>query len=361
MKTIYMPESGQTTDEIMITKWYKLEGEFVKTGDVLFSVETDKAIFEVESYCEGYLHSILYSEGDFVSSGAEVAYINQTGSEHKNDKVLSSPLAKKIAADAGLTLEEIFSGNKKVIKKNDVTEFINKNQESIASDDNKAIPNQINKAVTQQQQYNNISGVPQFTISIEADMTQCIKILNALNSYLNDNAKITFNDIIGKCVAYSIGKHPDINVSYDGDRIIMLDDVNIGFVVESEHGIVIPVISQLNKKKLSEIAIENSINKKSAQSSGLSADKLFQRAITIFNLGMYKINTFNAVVNPSDSCILAIGEITEKPVSINGEIISRNYVNITASFNRRLINEIQGAKFLSGLKAILETPETLFI
>jgi len=387
-----MPAGGQTTDESVITRWHKAKGDFVRRGDILFEIETDKAALEVESYCDGYLLAVLHMEGESVSAGTEVAYIGESGEvakdaesikEIKDDdelspiadpdkapasvpskqgmRKLSSPLAKKTALEAGIALEEIAVKNGRVVKKKDVLDYLSDSRKPEVSEGFELIPSSPMRRTIAGRMCTSSSTAPHYTVSIEVDMTDCILLRNKLNTHLDGRIKISFNDIIAICVAKSIGKYPMINASYEGDQIRIYQDVNIGFAIEVEDGLVVAVVKQANKKKLSEIARENAENVRCARNDKLTADQQTGGTITISNLGMYGVEWFTAIINPPEGCVLAIARIAEKAVSIDGEIVSRMQMSITASFDHRLIDGALGARFLSELKILLETPEILFM
>jgi len=398
MNIIRIPAGGQTTDEVVIAKWHKSEGDFVRRGDVLLEIETDKAILDVESYCEGYILAILHMEGDSVSAGAEVAYIGAAGEEiperitvqtttgdvdndninsherplfnitavdgapapsQQDGRVLSSPRAKKAALNAGIDLSEISVNTGSVIKENDVIGYLSKKTKPEVSDNFDLIPASAMRRTIARRLCSSVSTAPHYTVSIDIDMAACIAFRKMFNARLSGGAKVSFNDIIAKCAAKAIEKYPIINASYTDDKIKVYHDVNVGFAVEVEDGLVVPVVKQVNIKSLSVIAHENSGNIKCARDNTLTAEKQTGGTITISNLGMYGVGWFTAIINPPEGCVLAIGEIAEKAVSIEGEIVSRMMMSITASFDHRLIDGALGARFLAELKTLLETPAVL--
>jgi len=391
-----MPAGAQTSDEALIIKWHKTKGDFVRIGDILFDIETDKAVLEVESYCEGYLLTILHNEGDIVSAGASVAYIGLAGEEvqdateiqeishdnedkyapipdnisdmplisvtnKSNQRVLSSPLAKKTAREAGIAPEDITAVDGITVKKKDVVEYLSKCRKPDVSGGFDVIPVSPMRKTIARRMYESFSTAPHYTVSINADMTECILLRDKLNYSIDSGIKISFNDILAKCVVKSIEKYPIINASFKNDQIKVYHDVNIGFAVEVDDGLVVPVVKQVNKKTILEIATENAENIKFARNAKLAAERQNGATITISNLGMYGVEWFTAIINPPESCILAVGAIIEKAVSIDGVIVSRKRMSITASFDHRLIDGAIGARFLAELKSLLETPALLFI
>lgn len=400
MNKIMMPPGGQTTDESLIIKWHKKVGEKVSRGDVLFDIETDKAALEVESYCEGYLRAAMYEEGDKASTGDVIAYIGgldeplpfetpininksleaniedeyqpiMKSVKSQSSKVFSSPLAKKMAKDSRIQLSDIPSPTTGIIKKKDVLEYLNKIDITKVAETQKSnkcveeefyyVPTSTMRKVIAKRMCESVNRVPHYAVSMDIDMTACIKLRETLNSYLAGDVKISFNDILAKCVAKAITKFPLINSTYADDQIKIYKNVNIGLAVSVNEGLVVPVVKNVNNKSISEIASENTENIKKSKDGKLTSQEISGGTITISNLGMFGVEHFTAIINQPESCILAVGSIKEKAVSINREIVSRDIMNITASFDHRVIDGAVGADFLREVKKILEKPELLLI
>lgn len=413
MNKIIMPPGGQTTDESLIVKWHKKVGDKIERGDVLFEIETDKATLEVESYCEGYLRAALYGEDEKVSTGEVVAYIGgldeplpeqqPTESEAKSEsessspaavdeeedeyqpimpgqqsakaapaaqapaaasapaartasgRVAASPLAKKLARDNGLDLANISVDG--VIKKQDVLDYL---AGGAAAADVTYLPTSTMRKVIARRMDESVKTAPHYTVSMAIDMTACIALRKKLNEYLAGTVKISFNDILAKCVAKAIEKYPLINATYGEEQITVYRNVDVGLAVGIDNGLVVPVVRKVNEKTLSQIAAENSANVQKAKDGKLAGSDM-GGTITISNLGMFGVDHFTAIINQPESCILAVGAIEEKAVSINHEIVSRDMMNITASFDHRLIDGAVGAQFLKEVKTLLEQPELLLV
>lgn len=193
-------------------------------------------------------------------------------------------------------------------------------------------------------------------------MTQCISLRRKLNDFLKDDEiKVSFNDILMKCASKAIEKYPFINARYGEEKITIYKNVHFGLAVSVEGGLVVPVVRQTNKKTILEIARENMNNIHKARNNQLQPADLTGGTITLSNLGMFGIDCFTAIINQPESCILAVGQIAEKPVSRNGQITSRQMMTITASFDHRLIDGAVGASFLKEMKLLLENPELLLV
>lgn len=399
MESIQMPAGGQTTNESLITVWHKQIGDKIVRGDLLFDMETDKATLSVESYCEGWLRAIVHVAGEKVSAGEAVAYIGamdealpgETATEalkatneddeyqsimrgtiaqktiHKAEPAqpanperitpLASPLARKTARDHGLSLRDIAPSQGGIIKQQDVLAHLSGAVKAAPEEDGTLIPVSAMRGTIARRMLESVSTAPQYTVTVEIDMTECVK----LRAQLMDTAKIAYHDILAKCVARAVASFPMINASFEGAHIRMHKNIHFGFAVGVENGLVVPVIRDVQTKTLSEIAAENRENIRLARAGALPIARMTGGTLTISNLGMYGVAQFTAILNQPESCILAMGEVAEKAVSIGGVIVSRQQMTLTASFDHRVIDGAVGAAFLKEVKALMENPYLLLI
>ncbi|MEX2234413.1 MAG: dihydrolipoamide acetyltransferase family protein [Cyclobacteriaceae bacterium] len=393
-----MPSGGQTTDELVILQWEKKVGDLVKRGDILFEIETDKANLTVESYAEGTLLEIRYGDGAHVKVGETVAYIGaptdkvpsedeyeaateekpsiqealsaETNSVERNPtllkettRIFASPLAKMQARVENINLGDVASFiSKNLIKKDDVSKYLThlRNGGSPETGDSYFIDvTSMRKAIARKMK-ESVLVSPHYIISVDIDMTGIVKLRQKLNDGISGaHVKISYSDFIMKAVAKAIAWHPLINSTFQEDRIKVHKNVNFGFAMAVESGIVAPVIKNVNNRSLSEIAraVADSIEK--VRTGKINESDVSGGTITLSNLGMYGMKEFTAIINQPESCILALGAIIEKPVSINRKVEVRDIMNITASFDHRVIDGAVGAAFLQEVKKTLEDPHTL--
>lgn len=400
LQKILMPSGGQTTDELTLLKWNKHVGDFVKRGDILFEVETDKAVLTVESYAEGILLDALFTEGALVKTGEIVAYIGnegdlpanyKTGKKSEDGKthgvqqvttgvaqmhlvdepggkngssIMASPLARNLARIENVSLEDVRrTTGDRPIKKADVNEFINKRRAhadaaSPGADHYTIELTPIRRAIARRMS-ESVSVAPHYVVSIDVDMTASILLRAKINSRNNYPAKVTFNDIMMKVIAKAVERVPLVNGRFEEATIKVFRDVNIGLAVATDRGIIVPVVHKANNKSLSEIAVINASNISKVKSGSLAEADLQAGTITISNLGMFGVTSFSAIINQPESCILAVGGIMKKAVVVGDELGIRSMMNITASFDHRLIDGAAGATFLQKVKELLEEPELL--
>lgn len=411
MNKIIMPSGGQTTDESEIVKWHKKVGDPVKRGDVLFEIETDKATLEVESYCEGYLRAAYYQEGDKVAAGEIVAYVGgeqealpqeegakaeqpqetapQAVEEEEEEyqpimgkrpqaaasassqqktapepaqaqgKPLASPRAKQAARERGVDLQKVVPGPLGVIKYQNVLDYLE--QKSADESDYEDVPLSSMRRTIARRMRESMDLAPHYTVSMDVDMGACIALRKKINDYLGGEVKVSFNDLLAKCVAKAVEAYPLINSSYLDDCIRMHRHVHVGLAVGVENGLLVPVVRSVDQLSLAQIARQNTENIQKAKAGKLAPSDMSGGTITISNLGMFDVDHFTAVINQPESCILAVGRIAERAVSVNHTIVSREMMNITASFDHRGIDGAVGAQFLRQVKRLLEQPELLLV
>jgi pyruvate dehydrogenase E2 component (dihydrolipoamide acetyltransferase) len=393
---IIMPSGGQTTDEMLILRWNKNPGDTVNKGDVLFEIETDKATLSVESFTDGTLLAIKFQEGEMVKTGEVVAYIgdpgeiiaeddpslkqtipdksqdntpeitdqNSVSTSLKEDlkKVIASPLAKSKAKIGNVKIEDIAKYySKDLIKKDDIDNYIKDRQTGTHQGDFYFLETTTMRRTIARRMKESVSISPHYTVSIDLDMSGVITLRQKMNESLTDkDIKITYNDILMKIIASAIELFPLINSSYQEEKIKVFKDVNIGLAVSFEDGLIAPVVKQVNKKTVSEIAVVNAGNIAKAKDNKLLESDIKGGTITLSNLGMYGVNNFTALINQPESCILAVGAIIEKPVVKDHQLVIKEMMNITGSFDHRVVDGAQGAAFLKKINELVENPQLLF-
>ncbi|HEX7057157.1 MAG TPA: dihydrolipoamide acetyltransferase family protein [Bacilli bacterium] len=204
---------------------------------------------------------------------------------------------------------------------------------------------------------------PHVTLHSEVDMNEAVKLRTKLLPLVEQatGLRLSYMELIVKAVALALRKHPDINVSLDGDYIRFHQDVHIGMAVAREEGLIVPVIRNADKKRLTELVETCKSLAKLARENKLAADQITGGTFTISNLGMYAVDAFTPIINQPESAILGVGRITEKAVGVNGAIELRPMMALSLSFDHRVIDGAPAAAFLTSLKKILENPYELLL
>ena len=289
-----------------------------------------------------------------------------------DERIKASPLAKKLADEKGIDLSNISgSGDGGRIIRKDIEEYKgipSKTAEvqkeiklpQIHSEESfEEIPvTQMRKTISKRLAESKFSA-PHFYLTMEIDMDNCIEGRKKINE--SSEVKISFNDIILKACAVALRKHPMVNSSYLTDKIRINHHVHIGVAVAVDEGLLVPVIRFADNKSLSHISAEVKSLAKRAKDKQLQPSDWEGNTFTISNLGMFGISEFTAIINPNDSCILAVGGIKSTPVVKNGEIVPGNIMKLTLSCDHRLVDGATGAAFLQTLKELIEDPIKILV
>jgi pyruvate dehydrogenase E2 component (dihydrolipoamide acetyltransferase) len=417
---VLMPKMSDTMTEGVIAAWHKKIGDQVKNGELLAEVETDKATMEYESYNTGTLLYIGAEAGKAVPVNGVLAIIGEKGAdwetllkshqgggaqqqqaapqkqeaqagsssaapattthEHStNGRIKASPLAKKLAKDKGVDIAKIQgSGDQGRITKKDVENFKGSAAPQPATAPGKsaaAAPVVLPKVVGQESfEEINISqmrktiakrlaeskfSAPHFYLTMEINMDKAIDARKSMNEI--SPVKISFNDMVIKAVAASLRQHPDVNVSWLGDKMRKNHHIHIGVAVAVKDGLLVPVIRFADNKSLSHIAVEVKDLAQKAHDKKLQPADWEGSTFTISNLGMFGIEEFTAIINPPDACILAVGGIKETAIVKNGQLVPGNIMKVTMSCDHRAVDGAVGAAFLKTLKGLLEDPVRILI
>lgn len=286
-----------------------------------------------------------------------VRYVGNGGSILTDIKAM--PNAKLMAKENGILLKDVagFAG-KNILKRQDVQNYIANGQKTVSQPAGAAdtkVPLTGMRKVIARRMLESTQNIPSFNVTVEVDMAQCIAFRKLING-VKDGKKISYNDILFKCVEAAIRKYPYVNASYSDEAIILHHDVNIGLAVSVEGGLVVPVNREINRKNIGEISEVNKQNVVKAREGKLQPEDMSGGTVTVSNLGMYPVTQFTAVINPPEVCILAIGMIEEKPVWEDGAQKAASVMKITGTFDHRVVDGAYGAQFLTELKSIIENP-----
>lgn len=418
-EVVLMPRLSDTMTEGVIAAWHKEVGETVKKGEVLADIETDKATMELESYKDGVLLYQGAKEGEKIAVndllciiGKEGLDVNAIVAAVKSEvqkggntetvevaetvaavatqapvpapaapavvnegRILASPLAKKIAEEKGIDLKYVQgSGDGGRIVKADVDNYVPQvvaplpsapvtaaatpvaTQSGPAFDE---IPvSQMRKTIARRLSESMFTA-PHFYLTMSINMDAAVAARAKMNE--DKNVKISFNDIVLKATALALKQHPKVNSSWLGDTIRFNHRINIGVAVAVEEGLLVPVVRNADSLSLSEISSQVKTFAQKAKDKKLQPSDWEGNTFTISNLGMFGIDEFTAIINPPDSCILAIGGISQVPVVKNNQVVPGNIMKVTLSADHRVVDGATGAAFLQTLKSLLEEPLRMLI
>ncbi|MFB0499621.1 pyruvate dehydrogenase E2 component (dihydrolipoamide acetyltransferase) [Mucilaginibacter sp. OAE612] len=420
---IRMPLLSDTMTEGTIEKWNFKVGDKVKADDSLADVATDKATMEVVGYEAGTLLYIGVKEGEAAKVNDIIAIVGKEGtditpllqdggsapaaeaapatetkteatatatateaSNTDDSRVKASPLARKIAKDKGINLNDVKGSAEggRIIKK-DVEEYT-PSAKPAAAPVTEAAPaaapaaaakapivlptftgeekfserpvTQMRKAISRRLS-ESLFTAPHFYVTMSIDMDQAIVARTRMNEIAP--VKISFNDFVVKACAVALRQHPSINSSFLGDKIRTNEHVHIGVAVAVDEGLLVPVIKFADGKSLSHISVEVKEFAGKAKSKKLQPNEMEGSTFTISNLGMFGVDEFTAIINTPNACILAVSGIQAVPVVKNGAVVPGNIMKVTLSADHRVVDGATAAAFLQTLKQLLEEPVRLLI
>lgn len=419
---VTMPRLSDTMTEGTVATWLKKVGDKVSEGDMLAEIETDKATMEFESFNEGTLLYIGIQEGQTAPIDSLLAIIGPAGTDISGiasgytaggaapvavateeakaapaaqaaapvvqeapadgQRVLASPLAKKIASDKGIQLTQVKgSGENGRITKSDVENFTPQaaaapvatasatpaKAEAAAPAAKPYVPagqiateeikNSTMRKIIAKRLAESLFTAPHYNLVIEVTMDEAMKSRAIINSV--PDTKVSFNDMVIKASALALKKHPKINSQWTAESIIINYHVNIGVAVAVEDGLVVPVLPFTDGMSLSQIGTSVRDLAGRAKNKKLLPTEMEGSTFTISNLGMFGITEFNSIINQPNSAILSVGAIVEKPVVKNGQIVVGNTMMLSLACDHRTIDGATGAQFLQTLKQYIENPVTM--
>ncbi len=384
---VRMPKVGLTMTEGKIVEWKKREGEWVEKGEIFFVFETEKVTFEVEASQSGFLAKILAEVDDIVPVGEAVALLTEEQGEvveqmdqktkeipeqlekpvpevraDRTTKIKATPLARKIAKEHGLDLKNVScSGIAGRIKRQDVEaalEVKSGEQVSPQTPEGKLVKLSGMRKVIAQKMLAGKTETAQTYMVISVDATKILALRETLTPTIEKTAgvRLTITDLLMKITAAAISLHPIINTRWTPEGIIWLDAIHMGMAMALEEGLIVPVIRDIGKKSLSEIAQARIALVEKGKVGKLSPDEIRGSTFTLSSLGMFGLEEFTAIINQPESAILAVGAILDKPVAINKEVVVRPMMKLTLSYDHRVIDGAPAAEFMKTVKELMTEP-----
>lgn len=288
--------------------------------------------------------------------------------QHQNGsgRIKASPLARRIAEQRGIDLSEVRgSGPGGRIVRKDIESFT-----PVMTAAREASPPPVSVAPLPTDEEIQLSRMqltvgrrlaeskstaPHFYVTSEIDMTHAVRMRAQINDAEPD-LRVSFNDLVVKAAAVSLGKHPTVNASFQDGKLIRHGRINVGIAVDLPGGLIVPVLKNVDIKGLREITHEAKSLVAAAREAKLKPDNFEGGTFTVSNLGMFGVDQFTAIINPPESAILAVGAIAEKPVVVDGQVVVRSRMRVTLSCDHRVIYGADAAAFLAELRRTLEHP-----
>ena len=420
--SVLMPALSPTMTEGTLARWLVKEGDSVKSGDVIAEIETDKATMEVEALDDGVVAKLAVAEGtQNVAVNAVIAVLAEDGESvddalaavaavpaaapstppqtdapaaapaaatspvqpavtpeltARSDRVFASPLARRIAADAGLELARLSgTGPHGRIIRADVEEAlasgasgaavqpaaVSRTASAAVPAEERFVPHNAMRRVIADRLQQSKQTAPHFYLTVDCEIDNLLAARKALNEAAEDGVKISVNDMVVKAAAAALMAEPDVNGYFEAEGCRYFSTADICVAVAVDGGLVTPVIHDVQNLGLADISRKTSDLASRARAGTLDPSEYAGGSFTISNLGMFGIREFAAVINPPQSAILAVGAGEQRPVVKNGEIAVATVMTVTLSADHRIVDGALGAKWLQAFKRAIEQPVTMLL
>jgi pyruvate dehydrogenase E2 component (dihydrolipoamide acetyltransferase) len=419
---VLMPALSPTMTEGTLAKWLKKEGDMVKSGDVIAEIETDKATMEVEAADEGKLGKILIQAGTSgVAVNTPIAILLEEGEDSSSisikapaavnanpsptsqqapasatttqvaraeedkkgeSRIFATPLARRLAEEKKIDLKAVKgSGPHGRIVKSDLDNVGSRGEASPAksvlvpalSGPNaktladaygmtyKELPNNNIKKIVAKRLLESKQTVPHFYLSVDCNLTNLLASRAALNEQGKGAYKLSVNDFVIKAVAMALKAYPAANTAWTDEAILQFEHADISVAVATPNGLITPIIKSAETKGLAQISGEMKDLAGRAKEGKLKPEEFQGGTFSISNLGMFGVTNFQAIINPPQACILAVGAGVEKTVVVNGKVEVATVMTVTLSVDHRAVDGAVGAEFLQVFKQYIENPVAMLV
>lgn len=401
MTEVIMPKMGDGMEEGTLLKWSKPEGSSVKMGDVIGEIQTDKATLELEAPGSGTLVGFLIGEGDTVPVGQPIAMVLGKGEQlpdnyganqqprpvetakpevpaeaakpadaPKTDgRVKASPLARRLAEEAGIDLGTISgSGPGGRVVERDVRPLMGGAKKPAAQPSAPApiaataedvrVPLTRLRSIIAERTLQAKLQAPHFYVTVEMDVEKIMSLREQFKA--EEGGRISVNDFVVRACTLALREMPEANASFQGDHILRFGAVNIGVAVAIDEGLVVPVIKNAERMTLRQLSDKTAELVARARENKLLPDEMSGSTFSISNMGMLDVDVFGAILNLPNAAIVAISTARRKVVvQADDELEVRWRMNVTGSFDHRVLDGASGAKFMNVLKGYIENPTRL--
>ncbi len=382
---IIMPALSPAQETGILIEWFKEEGDLIEKGEPLMEVETDKSNVEVEATTTGILANITVNLGDEIPVGKVIALIladgesapesnkenSSTESKVSEDtaqlqttisnpldqsvnlptnKIVTSPKVRQYATKKGIDLSFIKgSGPNGVILMEDV--LVNQSSTDVEEND---IPTSKGWRLMADRLTESWSSAPHFNLVRHLDASNLVTYKKQVQE--KNSNRLTYTDLLIKLVSISLKEHPRINASWIDNKIVKNSEINVGLAVDFDGGLIVPVIHKTDELSLGEITNRRKDLITRTQAGKLRSGDMDRGTFTISNLGMFDVDSFNAIINPPQAAILAVGRIVDKVVPVDGLPAVRPILTLNLTFDHRVVDGVRGAEFLQTLSNLIQNP-----
>ncbi len=389
---VTMPDVGHAEAKATVVRWLAQEGDWVEMGAPLVEVETDKSLLTIEAFKSGFLRRLVAHKGKTVPTGGIIAWMSEGLDEPLPDMASEAstvvhdlaidqqpierltevarpmeckglrvlPAARRLASEKRVDLSRVAgSGRGGVITEKDVARAIERSKTQGRMSKQRA-PLSGRRRVIAERMAESKRNIPHFYVTIDVDMTEAERLRRQLNASISgEEVSVSPTDLVLRAVGMALVEFPVLNATYTAEGLLPHDEANVGIAVDTEGGVVVPVLRRADTKSLRQLARERAELVRGAREGRLSSSQLTGGTFTISNLGMLGVESFVAIVNPPEVGILAIGTITEQPTAVGGQVLLRSKAKMTLSVDHRVVDGALAARSLQRIRELLEAPSLL--
>ena len=400
---VILPKVDMDMDDGIITEWKVASGDRVRQGQILFDIETNKSVMEVESPASGVIRDLAPITGEPVAVGTVVGWIDAdaeagaslaaaaertrttspsaatagidhaTSSEKRaasvegasvapSDSIRATPLARRAARMLDVNLADVAgSGPAGRIVEKDVAAHAGRAPESPVASDDRLVPFNPVRRIVAQRLTESAQRAPHFFLTAQIEMSALQAALRGPQGLraAPDRPRASMTVALAYLAGRVLALHPLLNASIEGDAVRLHARVNIGIAIDDQGDLFVPVLRDASTHTLDDLAHEFERLRAAVRARQIVPDDMRGGTFTISNLGMYGVDAFTAIINPPESAILAIGRTTDTPVGRDGQVVLRPMATFTLSSDHRIVDGVTAARFIADLREAIEHPEGL--
>jgi pyruvate dehydrogenase E2 component (dihydrolipoamide acetyltransferase) len=362
---VRMPRLSDSMEEGTIVRWLKRAGDTVAAGEALVTIETDKATMEYEAEAGGTLE-ILASEGATVHLGEAIArLLPEAGGPPQ--RLLATPVARRMASDLGIDLGAVTAtGRRGQIMKADVEAFAASNGHGNGAAPAREPEPQLAPTTSEREVLTRTQRtiarrmaesravVPDIELVVDIDMGACLALRAQLAEHHSPAPSV--NDLVIKACALALRQHPRVNGSYADEAFVLHDGVNVGFAVAAPDSLLVPVVTDADRRPVTEIAAVTRNLAAKAREGRITPVEVSGATFTVSNLGMFGVDRFTAIINTPQAAILAVGAAAERAVVRDGVVTAAVMMTATLAADHRILYGADAARFLTDVRDRLQAP-----
>ena len=389
---VAMPKLSDAMEEATILDWLKQPGDPVRRGEPLVEVETDKATVVYEAEADGVLEEVLVATGGVAALGAPIARLRVAGparpgppaqprqpgppgqpvpapaaaapARARPGRARATPVARRLATQLGVGLESLAgSGPGGRIVRADVHARAAAGENGTSAT-GRGATTELAHSPTQRtiarRMSESRSSIPEFTLEVEIAMDAAARLRDDLRLARREPVP-SYNDLVVRAVALALRDLPALNAAYDDGKTVRFGRINVGVAVATDDALIVPTVRDADRKTVWEIAAEARRLADGARAGTLRPEELADGTFTVSNLGMFGIRRFNAVINPPQAAILAVGEVAPRPAVQDGTLVVRTGMEVALSCDHRVVYGAEAARFLQRVRELLEHPTLLVV